>query len=364
MRKNKIDVHMGEGKITAKDAVTVTNDEGETTELKAKNIIVATGARATVPKGWEIDGERILTYWEAILQEKKPESVVIIGAGPVGVEFGTIWHSYGVDVTIVEMLPRLIPLEDEETSAELQKAFKKRGIKTLPGHKVESLKAKKNGVEVKVSSEEGEKTLEGEQALVAIGFTPNSHGIGLEDVGVTLTKRGFVQIDERMATNVPGIWAIGDVTGKMMLAHVGSAMGIICAENIAGAETITLDYEMMPRVTFCDPQIASFGMTEAQAKERGYDVKVGRFPFQASGKARGLGETTGWVKLITDSKYGEILGAHLIGPEVTELLPELTISQMMELTPNEIARNVHAHPTLSETLMEAAHDAEGHSINI
>lgn len=364
MRKNKIDVHMGEGKITAKDTVAVTNDEGETTELKAKNIIVATGARATVPKGWEIDGERILTYWEAILQEKKPESVVIIGAGPVGVEFGTIWHSYGVDVTIVEMLPRLVPLEDEETSAELQKAFKKRGIKTLPGHKVESLKAKKNGVEVKVSSEEGEKTLEGEQALVAIGFTPNSHGIGLEDVGVILTERGFVQIDERMATNVPGIWAIGDVTGKMMLAHVGSAMGIICAENIAGAETITLDYEMMPRVTFCDPQIASFGMTEAQAKERGYDVKVGRFPFQASGKARGLAETTGWVKLITDSKYGEILGAHLIGPEVTELLPELTISQMMELTPNEIARNVHAHPTLSETLMEAAHDAEGHSINI
>jgi dihydrolipoamide dehydrogenase len=364
MRKNKIDVHMGEGKITAKDTVAVTNDEGETTELKAKNIIVATGARATVPKGWEIDGERILTYWEAILQEKKPESVVIIGAGPVGVEFGTIWHSYGVDVTIVEMLPRLVPLEDEETSAELQKAFKKRGIKTLPGHKVESLKAKKNGVEVKVSSEEGEKTLEGEQALVAIGFTPNSHGIGLEDVGVILTERGFVQIDERMATNVPGIWAIGDVTGKMMLAHVGSAMGIICAENIAGAETITLDYEMMPRVTFCDPQIASFGMTEAQAKERGYDVKVGRFPFQASGKARGLAETTGWVKLITDSKYGEILGAHLIGPEVTELLPELTISQTMELTPNEIARNVHAHPTLSETLMEAAHDAEGHSINI
>lgn len=364
MRKNKIDVHMGEGKITTKDTVTVTNEEGETTELKTKNIIVATGARATVPMGWEIDGERILTYWEAILQEKKPESVVIIGAGPVGVEFGTIWHSYGVDVTIVEMLPRLVPLEDEETSAELQKAFRKRGIKTLPGHKVESLKARKNGVEVKVSSEEGEKTLEGEQALVAIGFTPNSHGFGLEELGVKLTERGFVQIDERMATNVPGIWAIGDVTGKMMLAHVGSAMGIICAENLAGVETITLDYEMMPRVTFCDPQIASFGMTEGQAKERGYDVKVGRFPFQASGKARGLGETTGWAKLITDSKYGEILGAHLIGPEVTELLPELTISQMMELTPNEIARNVHAHPTLSETLMEAAHDAEGHPINI
>ena len=364
MRKNKIDVHMGEGKTTAKDTVTLTDEEGKTTELKTKHIIVATGARATVPEGWEIDGERVLTYWEAILQEKKPESVVIIGAGPVGVEFGTVWNSYGADVTIVEMLPRLVPLEDEETSNELQKAFKKRGIKTLPGHKVESIKSKKNGVEVKVSSEEGEKTLEAEQALVAIGFTPNSHGFGLQELGVKLTERGFVQIDERMATNVSGIWAIGDVTGKMMLAHVGSAMGIICAENIAGAETITLDYEMMPRVTFCDPQVASFGMTEAQAKERGYDIKVGRFSFQASGKARGLGEAIGWVKLITDSKYGEILGAHLIGPEVTELLPELTISQMMELTPNEIARNVHAHPTLSEALMEAAHDAEGHPINM
>ncbi len=364
MRKNKIDVYMGTGVITARDAIEVTDESDEKKQLKTKNIIIATGAHATVPKGWEVDGEKIVTYWEAILQEKLPKSVVIIGAGAVGVEFATVWHSYGAEVTIVEMLPRIVPLEDEESSKELAKAYKRRGIQTLTGHKVESLKATDDGVEVKVSSEDGEKTLNAEQALVAIGFSPNTSDIGLENAGVGLTERGFVEIDEKMATNVPGIWSIGDVTGKLMLAHVGSAMGIICAENIAGVETITLDYEMMPRGTFCNPQVASFGMTEAQAKERGYEVKIGRFPFSANGKAIGLGEANGWVKLITDAKYGEILGAHLVGPEVTELLPELTISQMMELTAAEISRNVHIHPTLSEALMEAAHDAEGHSINI
>ncbi len=219
-------------------------------------------------------------------------------------------------------------------------------------------------MEVKVQGEAARKLLQAEQALVAIGFRPNGRGLGLEELGVKLTERGAVEIDERMATNVPGIWAIGDVTAKLMLAHVGSAQGIVCAENIAGVETITLDYEMMPRATYCQPQVASFGITEAQAKERGYDVKVGRFPFQANGKALGLGESTGWVKIVTDAKYGEILGAHMIGPEVTELLPELTLAQMMELTPAEIARNVHAHPTLSETLMEAAHGVEGHAIHI
>lgn len=364
MRKNKIDVHMGTGKLTSRDTLTVTDDKGETKKLTAKNIVLATGASATVPSGWKIDGEQIVTYREAILQEKLPKSVVIIGAGAIGVEFGTIWHSYGTEVTIVEMLPRLVPLEDEEISAELAKAYSKRGIKVLTGHRVESIEAKKEGVQVKVTGEGGEKTLEAEQALVAIGFTPNVRNLGLEEVGVKVSDRGRVEIDDRMATNVPGIWAIGDVTGKLMLAHVGSAQGIICAENIAGVETITLNYEMMPRATFCQPQVASFGLTEAQAKERGYDVKIGRFPFQANGKALGLGEATGFIKLLSDSKYGEILGAHLIGPEVTELLPELTISQMMELTPAEIARNVHAHPTLSEVLMEAAHDAEGHAINI
>jgi dihydrolipoamide dehydrogenase len=364
MRKNKIDVHMGEAKFSARDTIQVTDQEGKTTTLTAKNIVVATGAHVTVPPGWTIDGEHIVTYLEAILQKELPKSVIIIGAGAIGVEFATIWNSYGVEVTIVEMLDRLVPLEDEEVSAELTKAFNRRKIKSLVGHRVESLEKTDSGVIVKVSGPDGEKTLEAEQALAAIGFTPNSHGFGLEELGVKLGERGGVEIDDHMATNMPGIWAIGDVTAKLMLAHVGSAMGIICAENIAGAATITLNYEMMPRATYCQPQIAAFGLTEAQAKERGYDVKIGRFPFQANGKALGLGEASGWIKLVTDAKYGEILGAHLIGPEVTELLPELTIAQMMELTPEEIARNVHAHPSLSEVLMEAAHDAEGHSINI
>ncbi len=364
MKKNKIDVHMGAAKVTGRDTVTVTAADGNVSELKTKNIVVATGASVAVPPGWTIDGEKVVTYLEAILQEKLPKSAVIIGAGAIGVEFATVWNSYGVDVTVVEMLPRLVPLEDEEISTELARAFQRRKIASLVGHKVSSLEATESGVEVKVQGESGEKTLQAEQALVAIGFKPNGRGLGLEEVGVKLTERGAVEIDDRMATNIPGIWAIGDVTAKVMLAHVGSAQGIVCAENIAGVETVKLDYEMMPRATYCQPQVASFGITEAQAKERGHEVKVGRFPFQANGKALGLGESAGWVKIVTDAKFGEILGAHMIGPEVTELLPELTLAQMMELTPAEIARNVHAHPTLSETLMEAAHGVEGHAIHI
>jgi dihydrolipoamide dehydrogenase len=364
MKKNKIDVHMGEAHLTAKDTVQVKDEKGETQELKAKNIVIATGSHVAVPPGWEIDGEKIVTYLEAIMQEKLPKSVVIIGAGALGVEFATVWHSYGVDVTLVEMLPHLVPLEDEEVSVELEKAFKKQGKKFLTGTKVDSLEATENGVRVKVSGEKEEQTLEAEQALVAIGFRPNSKNLGLEELGVQLNERGFIEVDDRMATNVEGIWAVGDVTGKLLLAHVGSAQGIICAENIAGAETIKIDYVMMPKATYCYPQVASFGYTEAQAKERGYEIKVGRFPFIANGKALGLGESTGWVKIVTDAKYGEILGAHMIGPEVTELLPELTLAQMMELTPEQIARNVHAHPTLSEVLMEAAHAAEGEAIHI
>jgi dihydrolipoamide dehydrogenase len=364
MKKNNIEVHMGEARITAVDTVSVTDETGNSTELKAKNIIVATGANTLIPPGWQIDGKRVVTYLEAILQETLPESAIIIGAGAIGVEFATIWNSYGTEVTIVEMLPRLLPLEDAEASNELAKAFSKQGINILTGHKVDSLSSTKDKVQVRVSSEDGEKTLEAHQALVAIGFRPNSSGLGLEEIGVSVAENGTIEIDERMATNVPGIWAIGDVTGKLMLAHVGSAQGIVCAENIAGVDSIILDYDMMPRATYCQPQVASFGYTEEQAKLKGYDVKIGRFPFQANGKALGLGESTGWVKLVTDSKYGEILGAQMVGPEVTELLPELTISQMMELTSAEIARNVHAHPTLSEVLMEAAHVAEGQAIHI
>ena len=364
MKKNKIDVFMGTGVLTAKDKVEVTPNEGKKKEtLNAKHIIIATGAHALTPPGMEADGKQVLTYWEAILQEKLPKSVVIVGAGAIGVEFATIWNAYGVEVTLVEMLDSIVPLEDPEVSKELAKAFTKRGITVKTGAKVESLEKLKTKVKVNLSGKDGEETIDAEQVLIAIGFRPNTANLGLDAAGVALGERGEILIDERMATNVPGIWAVGDVTAKLMLAHVGSAMGIIAAENIAGVETITLDYQMMPRATYSQPQIASFGLTQEQAVAAGYEVKIGRFNFQANGKALGLGDYAGWVKLVTDAKYGEILGAHMVGPEVTELLPELTIAQMMELTTTEIARNVHAHPSLSEVLMEAAHAAEGHSIH-
>ena len=364
MRKNNIAVHMGTAKLSSKDAVAVTDKDGKVTELITKNVILATGASATVPPAWNMDGQKVVTYLEAILQARLPKSVVIIGAGAIGMEFATVWNGYGVDVTVVEMLPHILPLEDEEAASEVTKAYSKRGVKVLAGHKVESVDTNETGVKVTVSAGGQIKVLEAEQALVAIGFHPNSKELGLEEVGVRMSERGFVEIDGKMATNIPGIWAVGDLTGKLMLAHVGTAQGIVCAENICGVETVILDYEMMPRATYCQPQVASFGMTEAQAKERGYTVKVGRFPFQANGKALGMGDYGGWVKLVVDEKYGELLGATLVGPEVTELLPELTLAHMMELTPAEIARNVHAHPTLSETLMEAAHVANGMGIQI
>ncbi|MES0339661.1 MAG: dihydrolipoyl dehydrogenase [Anaerolineales bacterium] len=364
MKKNGVDVHMGRAAFTGPKTITVKNEDGETTTLTATDIVLATGATPMVIPGMEADGDRVLSYRDAILQEHLPESVVIIGAGAIGLEFATIWSAYGVDVTLVEMLPRIAPLEDEEVSQELTKAFSKRGIKVLAGTKVEGIERLKTKVKVTVSGADGEQTLEAEQALLAMGFRPNTKNLELKTAGVKLDERGFPEIDERMATPTAGIWAIGDVTGKLMLAHVASAMGIICAENIAGVDTTTLDYEMMPRATYCQPQVASFGLTEARAAERGYEIKTGRFPFQASGKALGLGDYGGWVKIVTDAKCGEILGAHMIGPEVTELLPELTLAQMMELTPAEIARNVHAHPTLSEVVMEAAHHAEGHAIHM
>jgi dihydrolipoamide dehydrogenase len=364
MKKNNIDVVMGSARLTAQDTVTVTAADGKTTELKTKNIVLATGATATMIPGIQIDNKRILSYHEAILQPTLPASAVIIGAGAIGIEFASVWASYGTKVTIVEMLPRILPLEDEEVSAELEKQYKRRGIQILTGHKVQAITAGENSVTVKVSSGTEEKVLEAEQTLIAIGFKPNSKNLGLEEVGVKVSERGFVEINEQMATNVPGIWAIGDLTGKFLLAHVASAQGMVCAERIAGKETNTLNYPMMPRATYCQPQVASFGYTEAQAKEKGYEIKVGRFPFQANGKALGLGDYNGFVKIITDAKYGEILGAHMIGPDVSELLPELTLAQSMELTAAEIARNVHAHPTLSEVLMEAAHGVDGHPIHI
>jgi len=360
MRKNNVAVFMGTATFKSKDTLLVALNDGKSTELKAKNIIIATGASATMLPGVTVDGKKIVTYTEAIMQDSLPKSAVIVGAGAIGGEFATIWNSYGVDVTIIELLPRVLPREDEEVSKELTKELTKAGIKIKTGVKFESIAVSGKSIKVKLPDE----TLDVDQVLVATSFTPNSKGLGLEAAGVKVSDRGFIEINDQMQTNIPNIWAIGDVTGKLMLAHVGSAMGIVCAENIAGHETITLNYDMMPRATYCHPQVASFGYTEEQAREKGYNIKVGRFPFQANGKALGLGDYAGFVKIVMDEKYGEILGAHMIGPEVTELLPELTLAQMMELTPHEIARNVHAHPTLSETLMEAAHGAEGSPIHI
>jgi dihydrolipoamide dehydrogenase len=288
--------------------------------------------------------------------------VAVIGASAIGCEFATVWNSYGADVTVIEMMPRIVPAEDEEVSKELTKELTKKGIKIKAATKVEGVDASGKKVKVKIAGEDA--PLEVDQVLVATGIKPNSKNLGLEAAGVTLNQRGFIEINDKMQTNVPTIWAIGDVTGKLALAHVGSAQGIICAEAMAGKETHALDYAMMPRATYSSPQVASFGYTEAQAKEQGYEVKVVKFNFQANGKALGLGDYAGWIKIVTDAKYGEILGAHMIGPEVTELLPEFTLAHEWELDIEAIARNVHAHPTLSEVIMEAAHGAAGGYIHI
>jgi len=358
MRKNEIEVIEGSGTLRSPTEVLI----GDRV-LSARAVIVATGSRARSIPGVTPDGERVLTYREAIVLRELPRSAVVIGAGPIGMEFAHVWNAYGCEVTIVEMLPRVLPLEDEEVSAEVERAFKRRKVRLLTATRVQGIETTADGVRVRVVNEKGEQTLEAERTLVAIGVQPNSENLGLETLGVKV-ERGFIGIDERMQTNVPGVYAIGDVTGKLALAHVASAQGIVAAEAIAGAETVTLDYEMMPRCVYCQPQVASFGLTEAQAIERGYAVKVGRFPFRANGKALGLDDYDGWVKIIADERSGEILGAHLVGPEVTELLPELVLARNCELTPDEIARSVHAHPTLSEALMEAAHGIFGSPIHL
>jgi len=363
MRKNKIDVHMGTALIQSATQVQVTGADGQAKTLTTQHIILATGARVAPPAAFNVDGKKVVTYLEAILQEKCPASAVIIGGGAIGAEFATIWNAYGAKVTLIEMLPTLVPREDEECGTELGKQFSKAGIVVKTGTKVEKVDASGDLVKVTVSGPGGAETFEAEQALVAIGFRPNSENLGLEALGVKLEK-GFIAIDDRMATNVPGLWAVGDVTGKTGWAHVASAQGIVCAEHIAGHETVTLDYAFMPSAVYSHPQVASFGLTEKAAQEQGYEVKVGKFPFIANGKALGLGDYQGFVKIVTDAKYGEILGAHMIGPEVTELLPELTLAHNLELTAEEIARNVHAHPSLSETIMEAAHGLVGGYIHL
>ncbi|MCB9452588.1 MAG: dihydrolipoyl dehydrogenase [Anaerolineaceae bacterium] len=364
MKKNKIDEFDGWGLFKDANTLDVTLNDGQTETLTFKHVIIAAGATTRLIPGTSLS-ERVVTYEEQIMQDTLPGSIIIAGAGAIGVEFAYVMHNYGVDVTIVEFLDRVVPLEDEEVSAELHKQYERRGIKLLVGTKVEKIEDTGKNVKVTVSGKDGkQQVLEADKVLQAIGFKPRTEGYGLEKTGVALTERGAIAINEKMQTNVPHIYAIGDVTAKLMLAHVAEAMGVIAAENIAGVETVTLEYDMLPRATYCQPQIASFGYTEAQAREKGYDINVAKFPFQANGKAHGLGDYTGFVKLISDKKYGEMLGAHMIGPDVTELLPELTLARLAELTPHEIARNVHAHPTLSEAIKEAAHGLEGHMINM
>lgn len=363
MRKNKIDEYDGWGTFSDANTLQVALNGGRQETIKFKNLILASGATTRLIPGTKLS-ERVVTYEEQIMEDKLPKSIIIAGAGAIGVEFGYVMKNYGVDVTIVEFLDRMVPLEDEEVSAELRKQYERLGIKILTGTKVDKIEDTGANVKVTVTPPDGKSVvLEADKVLQAIGFQPRTEGYGLEKTGVKLTERGAVQINGKMQTSVPHIYAIGDVTAKLMLAHVAESMGIIAAENIAGVETIELDFDMMPRATYCQPQIASFGWTEKQAKEKGYDINVAKFPFQANAKAHGLGDATGFVKLISDKKYGEMLGAHMIGPDVTELLPELTLARFAELTPNEIARNVHAHPTLSEAVKEAAHGLEGHMIN-
>jgi dihydrolipoamide dehydrogenase len=363
MRKNGVEVIEGTGVLKSPQAVEATLNEGGTRMVETRNVIIATGGRARTIPGIDADGERVLTYREAIVLGDLPASAVVVGAGPIGMEFAHIWHTYGAQVTVVEMLPHALPLEDEEVSAEVERAFKRRKLKVLTSTRVQGIETAADGVRVRVADEQGEQVLEAEVALMAIGVRPNSENLGLETIGVQI-ERGNIVVDDSLGTNVPGVYAIGDVTGKLPLAHVASAQGIVAAETIAGMETVKLNYEMSPRCTYCQPQVASFGITEPQAVERGHEVRVGKFPFRANGKALGLGDYDGFVKIVADATSGEILGGHLVGPEVTELLPELVLARQWELTPDEIARTVHAHPTLSEVLMEAAHGVFGEAIHI
>jgi dihydrolipoamide dehydrogenase len=327
------------------------------------NCIIATGATTRLLPGTAVS-DRVVTYEEQILSEKLPQSIVIAGAGAIGVEFAYVLHNYGVKVTIVEFLDRMVPLEDEEVSADLARRYRRLGIDVHTSTRVQSIEETADGVRVTVAKGGQEQTLEAEKVLQAIGFAPRVAGYGLENTGVRLTDRGAIDVDGRCRTSVPHIFAIGDVTAKLMLAHAAESMGIVAAETIGDAETMELDYLMIPRCTYCQPQIASFGLTEAQARERGHDVRVAKFPFTANGKSNGLGDTAGFVKILSDARYGELLGAHLIGPDVTELLPELTLAQQWDLTVHEVARNVHAHPTLGEAVKEAIHGLAGHMINM
>ena len=365
MKKNKITEIEGTGTFTDPHTIEVQLGDGGSETVTADNIIIGTGATTRLIPGTELS-PRVVTYEEQILTEDLPESIIIAGSGAIGVEFAYVLANYGVDVTIVEFLDRMVPTEDADVSKELLRHYKKLGVKVMLSTKVESIDDEGDTVKVTVSPAGGgdSTVLQADKVLQAIGFAPRVDGYGLEAAGVKLTDRGAIAVDERGRTNVDGVYAIGDVTGKLMLAHTAEAMGVVAAETIADAETVEIDFDMIPRATFCQPQIASFGYSEQQAKDKGYDVKTASFPFSANGKARGMAETAGFVKIVADAEHNELLGAHLIGPEVTELLPALTLAQKWDLTADEVARNIFAHPTLSEAMKEAIEGIAGHMINL
>src|ERR1051326_568917 len=361
-KKNKVEQISGFGKLVGKGKIEVSKDGKPVDTVEAKHIIIATGARARAIPGVTFDGKQVISSTEAMVLPQVPASMVVIGAGAIGVEFAYFYNSFGTKVTIVEMMPNILPVEDKEISKLLESSFKKSGIEIYTGAKVESVKTSKEA-SVTVTTNEGRKELKAEVALVAIGIQGNVENIGLEALGVKMEK-GWIQADEFSRTNVEGIFAIGDVAGPPWLAHRAEREGIVCVEAIAGKNPKPVDYENVPGCTYCRPQVASLGMTEERALAAGHQIRVGRFPFSASGKARAIGETEGLVKLIFDAKYGELLGAHILGSEATEMIAELGVAKTLETVASGIYDTIHAHPTLSEAIMEAAEDAYGHAIHI
>ena len=362
MKKNKIDIIQGEAKVLAGKKVAVKTAEG-TTEYQAGNIIIATGARSRELPSLPQDGKKVIGYRGALSLEKQPKSMIVVGSGAIGVEFAHFYNTLGTEVTIVEYLPRIVPVEDEDISKQLQLSLKKSGINILTNAEVTSVDTSGDLVKATIKTVKGEEVLEAEIVLSAAGVVPNTENIGLEEVGI-VTERGKIVINDYCETSVPGYYAIGDVVKGADLAHLASAQGILAAEKIAGLEVETIDYGNIPGCTYCSPEIASVGLTEAKAKEAGYEVKVGKFPFTANGKAVANGSTDGFVKVVFDAKYGEWLGCHMIGDGVTEMIAEAVVARKLETTGHEIMKSVHAHPTMAEAIMEAVEDAYGHAIHI
>ena len=352
MKKNKIEVIMGTAKVKAGKKVDVEDADGKTTEYSASNIIIATGARSRELPNLPQDGKKIIGYRKAMTLDKKPSKMVVVGSGAIGVEFAYFYNAMGVDVTVVEYMPNIVPVEDEDVSKQLARSFKKSGIKVMTNSSVESIDTSGKGCVVSVKTKKGEETIECDVVLSAVGITANIENIGLEDVGI-VTDKGKILVNDFYQTNMPGYYAIGDVLPTQALAHVASAEGIICVEKIAGHNPEPLDYGNIPGCTYCSPEISSVGYTEKAAKEAGYDVKVGKFPFSASGKASAAGHKDGFVKVIFDAKYGEWLGCHMIGYNVTEMIAEAVVARKLETTGHEILKAVHPHPTMSEAVMEA-----------